>query len=172
MHIPPYYKKTSWQRFFAGVFIGAILAFPVFLFMYGTLMEQRIEENVRLQSELTTLEDNYEILNKDKEELNEQQKKSITVQSIEINFINEKKLLSEHKLDRLSVYKLRDMVRKQLPDTIGQNISSLSENTSLIYSSIENRSYQVDDSTYEVKVERLVIAPTFKVSLKIDLVKN
>lgn len=172
MHIPPYYKKAGWQRFFAGVFIGGVIAYGIFLFMYGTHFEGWIEENLKLREEVRDLKDRAESLNKDKEELSEKRKQHLVVQSVEIEFLNENKLLSENLTDRLSLYKLRELAKEQIHDVVGKDVSSVADNERLLITSIESKIYRVDEFTYELKVERLIIAPELKASLQIQITKN
>ncbi len=49
MHIPPYYKRPSFQRFFAGICIGTIIGYLIFIYMFGELQEKWIEENLALR---------------------------------------------------------------------------------------------------------------------------
>lgn len=172
MHIPPYYKKPGWQRFFVGMFMGGVLAFAVFLFMYGTHVEGWIEENVRLRTAISDLEKQYDSLNKDNKELTEKNSDKITVKSVDIEFVNEKKMLSNGLIDRLSVYKLRELANKQLPDLIGKDITSLSENVSLLYSALESKIYKIDEFAYELKVERILFHNELKISLLIIVSKK
>ncbi|MYL34133.1 hypothetical protein GLW08_07720 [Pontibacillus yanchengensis] len=167
MHIPPYYKKRNWQRFLAGVFLGGIIAYAVFLFMYGTYVERWIKENMELREDINDLEEQYSMLSEDKKELDEKQKEKIKIHSVEIIFLNEKKLLSQHTIDRLTVYKLRELTKEQLPDLVGKSITSLSENVSLLYTSIENKRYKIDDLLYELKVERIVLSQDLKIGVNI-----
>ncbi|QHE53240.1 sporulation membrane protein YtrI [Pontibacillus sp. HMF3514] len=172
MHIPPYYKKAGWQKFFAGMFIGGVIAYAIFLFMYGTHFENWIEENLMLRDEIRDLKDRAESLNKDKEELNEKRKEHLVVQSVEIVFLNESKLLSQNLTDRLSIYKLRELAKEQIHDVIGKDVSSVADNEHLIIKSLESKIYRVDEFTYELEVERLIISPKLTVSLQIKITKN
>ena len=56
MHFIPYYKNKNWQRFFVGLFIGAIISYFIFIYMYGQLLEKRIEENLQLRIEKQELD--------------------------------------------------------------------------------------------------------------------
>ncbi|KGP73621.1 sporulation membrane protein YtrI [Pontibacillus yanchengensis] len=172
MHIPPYYKKRNWQRFLAGVFLGGIIAYAVFLFMYGTYVERWIKENMQLREDINDLQDQYSMLREDKNELDEKQKEKIRIHSVEIIFLNEKKLLSQHTIDRLTIYKLRELTKDQLPDLVGKSITSLSENVTLLYTSIENKRYKIDDLLYELKVERVVISQELKIGVNIIPTKS
>lgn len=55
MHIPPYYKKESWQRFFIGAFFGAVIAYVIIMYMYGSMYEKLYEENVNFASQVNDL---------------------------------------------------------------------------------------------------------------------
>lgn len=172
MHIPPYFKKPNWQRFFAGMFIGGIVAFAVFLFMYGTHVENWIDENMKLRTQITTLEDQLKSLNQDNQKLNEKQNNQYVVKSIEIEFINEQKMLENRYIDRLGLYKLRELAKQQLPDLIGKEIKALAENSSLLYSAIEGKIYKIDEFSYELSVKRLLFSDKLKISVVIIVSKN
>ncbi|MFC0522343.1 sporulation membrane protein YtrI [Pontibacillus salicampi] len=167
MHIPPYYKRRDWQRFLAGVFIGGIIAYACFLFMYGTYVENWIEKNLELHEKIRDLESTNEMLIQDKEELNKKQKDIIQVHAVDIQFSNEKKLIEQHSIDKLTVFNLRRLVKEQTPDLIGQDTNSLYDNASLIYRAIEARTYKVDDLKYEMKVERLLISQNVSITIRI-----
>ncbi|MRH42869.1 hypothetical protein GH741_09240 [Aquibacillus halophilus] len=163
MHIPPYYKKESWQRFFAGTFIGAIVAFIVFIYMYGQLYERWVEENLNLRSQLSKLEDSYNILEESKQELDEQSKQKVTVNTIEINIDNEREL----KLDSLIVHQLQELMRNEIKDVVGKDINSLAENYQLLTSTIENKRYKVDGFIYNAKVKQLFVTSTLTISVEL-----
>lgn len=165
MHIPPYYKRKSWQRFFAGVFIGMVVAFVIFMFMYGKYSERWIEENMELHSKLNQLQYNYNNLTKDKEELDRKSKEQLTISSIEIELLDTKKL----KLDRLIIFQLKDLIKQQLQTVIGKDLETVYKNRKLVESTIENKQYVVDDFTYSVRVEQLTIYKTLYLSLKVNI---
>lgn len=55
MHIPPYHKKKSWQRFFVGTFFGGVIAYCILLYMYGSMYENLLKQNLELHSQVSTL---------------------------------------------------------------------------------------------------------------------
>ncbi|KGX93370.1 hypothetical protein N781_09955 [Pontibacillus halophilus JSM 076056 = DSM 19796] len=168
MHIPPYYKRPSWQRFFAGVFIGGIVAFGLFLYMYGSLAEKWVEENLALEAKVKDLEFELEVLNKDKEEMNKEQKELVTIQEIEVNFTNDKEL----KLDRLISHQLKEMIKNEIRHVIGQSIQSISDSRTLLISAIQHKKYEVDDLKYNVHVDHLTIGPTLSLSIKLSVTSS
>lgn len=154
MHIPPYHKKATWQRFFVGAVIGAILSYGVYLYIYGSLYEQLLEDNLELEAEVTELEKQNEALTQDKEDLDEQKEQPITVETIEINITNE----SELRLDRLIVHQLEELINEEINHLIGENVTIIDESSQLLRSSIENKGFSVDDFTYYFDVLQLTIS--------------
>ena len=61
MRIPPYYRNPLWQRFFAGVIIGAIISWGLFLYMFGDLQEKQIQLIETQQDAIKDLHDELEI---------------------------------------------------------------------------------------------------------------
>src|SRR5690625_1401761 len=160
MHIPPYYKKKSWQRFLVGAFIGAVIAYFITIFMYGSMYERLVERNLDLQSQITELEKQNEVLLQDKKDLNEKSKAEITVDGIEIKIKNEKQL----RLDRLITHQLEEMIKQEIDHIIGQDISVVAESDQLILSTIENKAFTVDEFTYYFEVSKLTISETVKIT--------
>ncbi len=39
VRIPPFYERTSWRRFFAGVIIGVLIGWFFFIYQYGQVYE-------------------------------------------------------------------------------------------------------------------------------------
>ena len=39
MRIPPYYRKPTWQHFFAGMAIGGVISWFIFLYIFGVWQE-------------------------------------------------------------------------------------------------------------------------------------
>jgi len=162
MHFPRYHQKKSWQRFIFGVIIGAIIAYVIFLFMYGKMYERLLEKNYNLKSHISELESQNEALLEDKKDLDEKTKEPVTVERIEISITNDKQL----RLDRLIIHQLEDMIRKEIDHIIGEDIEIIADSDELLIATIENKSFAIDDMTYQFTVKRLTIAPTLKLSLK------
>ncbi|WP_051353134.1 sporulation membrane protein YtrI [Thalassobacillus devorans] len=162
MHIPTYYKRRGWQRFFAGVIAGAIIAYGLLLYVSGSLLEHWVEENIRLRGKLTELESAYEgLLNTQEEE-----EKQFTVQQIEIAFTNDKRL----QLDRLTKHQLETLIKHEIENVIGKNVEEIGKNRDLLIKAIENKRFRIDDFTYQVEVVQLIIYTqlSFELSISID----
>lgn len=158
MHIPPYYKKKSWQHFIIGICTGVLVAYSIFIFMHGSMYEQLYENNLELQSQVNELKSHNDSLLKDKKESVAKSKAKLTIDRIEILITNQEEL----KLDRLIIHQLDKMIKQEINHLIGQDIKIVSESDQLLLSTIENKSFSVDDFTYFFEVERLTISDTIK----------
>src|SRR5699024_4882860 len=114
MHIPPYHKKRSWQIFFVGVFVGAVLAYTVFVFMYVKMYENILSEHLQSQTKASELKRQNQALLEDKEDLEEQSNPKIL--AIKIQFTNSDEL----QLHRLITHQLEDYLKNELQSIIGK----------------------------------------------------
>ncbi|MUK86865.1 hypothetical protein GMD78_00420 [Ornithinibacillus sp. L9] len=162
MHVPPYHKKPSWQRFFVGVFFGALISYFVIIFMYGTMYERLLEENSTIQSKLKDAENYIEALEEDNENLDQKSKQPTTVESIELEITNAEQL----RIDKLLLVQLEDLVKEEISHIIGQDINIVYESNQLLEATIENKNFKVDDFTYSLEINRLLIHKTVKISAK------
>lgn len=165
MHIPPYYRKESWQRFLSGCFIGAVIAYCIFLFMYGSMYERLFEENIRIQSELTELKKQNDALLQDKKDLNAKSNEAITVDKIEVNITNSEEI----RLDRLIIHQLEDMVKQEFDHIIGEDVTVVAESDELLLTAIENKEFTIDDFTYSFEVHMLTISDEVKITTDVEV---
>lgn len=162
MHVAPYHKRKSWQRFLVGGFIGAIIAYITFVYMHGSMYETLYEENVHLKSEITELKNQNEALLQDKKDLDEKQNEESTVEEIEIHIANKDEL----EMDRLLVHQLEEEVQKTLEDIIGQEVKLVGASGRLLISTLEKQTYTVDEVTYQFQVSRLIITESVQLTLE------
>src|SRR5699024_8936601 len=101
------------------------------------------------------LKSDKNILQENKKKENEQLQKKLTVQDIDIEFTN-KKGPDVGKTVRLE---LEEKIRFKLSSIMTQNIESVADNRELIY--------LIDNESYEVKIQSLVIYSTVIVVLKV-----
>lgn len=161
MHIPPYHKKKSWQIFFLGVFLGAIIAYLLLAWMYGKMYEKVLSEKIALQADFRELKQQNEALLIDKEQL--QAEASLTVKTIDIHFLNGK----QFRFDRLIIHQLSDRIKEQLKDTIGKDIKTVADSSDLLISFIENKTYTIDDLSYQFIVKKITITEEIKMDLEV-----
>lgn len=159
MHIPPYYKKKSWQRFLVGTFFGAVIGYCILLYMYGSMYEDLLGQNIELQSQVKELK-----LLQDKED-DQKPKESYTVNRIEISITNEEEL----KLDKLLKQQLEDLILEEIDHIIGQDVRVIAGSDKLLESTIENKDFTIDDLTYTFSMHKLIIGKTVKLTLEGDV---
>lgn len=163
MHFSPYHKKPTWQKFLAGMFFGAVVAYTVFTFMYGKMYESLLAKNIQLHADIATLTKQYDALIEQKEKL--EQTMPYTIGSTEVHFTNEK----QFQQDALIQHQLTNMIKKELETFIGKPVQSVAENDTLLIKLIENNVYTIDDLTFELQVKKLFIYE--KLTLFIQLKK-
>lgn len=128
--------------------------------MYGKMYEKLLVERMQLKTEIEEITQQNEALLEDKEQLEEQS--SAIVTSIQVQFINEKTL----KFDRLMTLQLENMIKSELSNIIGKSIQSVSESDDLLITVIENKTFTIEDQSYEFEVKKLSIAEQIKLSLE------
>lgn len=165
MHIPPFYKRRTWQCFFIGIFFGSVISYCILLYMYGSMYENLYEHNLNLESRVLELKNQNDALLKDKRTSDEKEIQSMTIDKIEIYITNEQQL----QLDRLIIHQLEEEIKKEINHIIGQDIMTISEADLLLQSTIENKRFTVDDFTYAFEIEKLTIAHIVKITLKAKL---
>lgn len=165
MHIPPYYKRKEWQRFLAGTFVGAILAYAVFIYMYGQLYENWVEQNMDLRAELQELEASYEALEKNNEELDQRYQQRLMVSSIDIVIMNHETF----RLDRFILQDLEEMIKEEVKEILGREVSSVTENHILLLRMIENKVYNIEGSSYQAEVRHLFISESSEIHLELKI---
>jgi len=162
MHIPPVYKRPSWQRFLIGVVVGVVVAYVIMLFMYGTIYEQIVQENSELRASNKELTNFNDALLEDKEEAEEQEAKPYTIEQIDIMIENEKEL----RLDRLATHQLEELITDEIDLIIGKSVQSTAENNELLIAAIENKTFKIDGFSYSFEVSRFILYSTAKITLK------
>ncbi|ALX48353.1 sporulation membrane protein YtrI [Lentibacillus amyloliquefaciens] len=161
MHIPPYHKKSSVQRFLVGAFIGSVVAYFIFVYMHGSMYGQLLEENRNLKSEVRELEQQNDALLEDNENLDEQAKEPIKVETIEITIINEEDLP-----DKLIIHDLKELMKDEINHIIGKDLSIIAESDGLLEATIQNKVFTIDDFEFQFTVEKLYLTPTVKISVE------
>lgn len=165
MHFPPFYKAKSYQIFILGALSGALIAYLILLYMHGKMYEEVLIEQVELKMEIKEIKKQNEILIDDKEEMEAQS--TATVKGIQIDFQNAEEL----KFDRLSTLQLENMIKSELANVIGKTIQSVSESDDLLMTVIENKTFTIDDYSYQFEVKKISISEQIKISLEGEIDK-
>ncbi|WP_280769906.1 sporulation membrane protein YtrI [Salipaludibacillus daqingensis] len=158
MRIPPLYREKSWQRFFAGFFIGLLFGWLFFLYHFGTVHEKLVIEISDQQTEIEKHEKTIEILREDQDDQNEENQKMLTVQDIRIHFINE----DDVKLSELTFHELRSAVESELEEVRNKDIETVAKSSDFIFKTVENKIFIINDKRYQLEVKQLSLFTTLE----------
>lgn len=165
MRIPPYYRKPGWQRFFAGIIIGMVIGWFFFIYQFGTVQEKLVTEIKMQETTIKEQKRNIEILRSDKDELNKENQKKLTVQEVKIYFKNDKAL----KLSELSLHELRSQIEHELTPIMNKPIETVSNASDLLHQTIQNKTYTVNDKRYHVIIKEVHLYTTLQLFVEIRL---
>lgn len=166
MRIPPYYRKPSWQRFFSGMAVGAMLSWALFLYFNGELIEKNAKVIHEQKVKIEDLEKDIKIWQDDYAELNKKNEEKLTVQEVKVKITNDKK----YKLDALSIYEIEEQMKGDLNILLAKDLDSVFKSRELVTKLIENKSFRVGDKRYKLKIKSMVIytSVTIQVELLLD----
>ncbi|MFS1517632.1 sporulation membrane protein YtrI [Bacillus sp. SCS-151] len=167
MRIPPHFQLPNWQRFFAGVAIGAIISWLVFLYMFGVLQEKQVSMIERQQKEIFKLNNDIKIWQDDYRELNEKNKKQLTLQEIIIDITAHEKF----NLDQNSIIFIQEEIRKELSSLLAKDIETVYKNSTLLEKSIENKPFTINEKSYRVRIKKIGYFTTLYIHGTIEIVK-
>ncbi|MFC4388231.1 sporulation membrane protein YtrI [Gracilibacillus marinus] len=166
MHIPPLYKKPSWQRFLTGVALGSFIGYLLFLFMFGQMQEDWIEENLDLRKQLQELNQNYETLLENHRVLDEKANDAMEIKEIEITFTNLKILKID--TDRILIHQLDDSIRQEANQLLGKHMDEVESNLDLLIRAIENKTIAVEPYKFQANVTRVLISEKLLLAIELE----
>lgn len=165
MRIPPYYNEPGWQRFFAGMAIGALIGWIIFLFIYGTFQEEQSREIEEQETKIAILEEEKKIWQEDYKKLNKENKKRLTLQEIKIKIENGEK----YNLGDFTVFQIEKAVKEDISHLIAKDIESVYNSRELLVKTIENKEFELDDKQYKVQVKEILFFTTLYINLEIRM---
>ena len=163
MRIPPYYRNPLWQRFFAGMIIGAVISWGLFLYMFGDLQEKQIQLIETQQDSIKALHDELEIWQNEYEILNKKNENKLLVQDISIRITNYKK----YRLDPLSIFEVEQSIMKDFESILGNDLESVSRGKELLKRAITNKDIKLNGRHYRLEVTELIIYTNVEIELAI-----
>jgi hypothetical protein len=167
MRAPPEKISFGWAKFFAGVFFGAVISWMVFIYMHGVTQEQQVKLISELKTEKNDLIRDNNILIENQERLNEENKRSLTVQEIKITILNAK----QYNLNQFTKFQLVEDVQNDLSNLLTQDIKSVSRNRELLRRAIENKVYIKDDRRFKLEIDTIYFDTILEITLKIKTTK-
>ncbi|AZU63600.1 sporulation membrane protein YtrI [Neobacillus mesonae] len=164
MRIPPYYRRPSWQRFFAGMAVGGAISWCIFLYIFGVWQEENAKLIRKQQNDITELNNDIKIWQEDYEELNNRNLAKITVQNIQIKITN----WERYKLDDFSVFETEEAVRNDIKMVLAKDLETVAKSKDLVKKIIENKPIKINDKRYKLKVKEMIIFTTLTIQLEIQ----
>lgn len=163
MRIPPYYRLPTWQRFFAGVVIGAIGSWFIFFYMYGVLQEKQISIIEIQRKEIHELKIKVGIWEQDFNKLNEETEKHLSVKEIRVNIVNDR----FYDLDKLSVAEAEEVIRTDLTTLITKNVKDVYKTKALLKKSIENKILEINKKRYRIEITEIFFYKNMEIEVKL-----
>lgn len=163
MRLPSSYRLKEWRRLFAGMAIGAIISWLIFLYIYGEWQEE-YSMKIQLQEEdIRELTKEKEIWQEDIEKINKENQEKLTIQNIEVKIINYEK----YKLDLYSVHEIEEAVKEDIRTLLAKDIETASKSGDLIRKAIENKTFKAHEKRYRLRIKEIVYYTTL--SIKVEL---
>ena len=163
MRPPNILSQKEWQRFFAGVAIGAITSWVIYVYLHGVMQESQMKEIIEQQQTIQKLEDEIAIWEKESESINEETEKKLTIQEIQIAIENYR----DYDLDLLSVLKAQEEIRKDLSSLITKDLETVYKGRFLIKKTVENKIIEINDKKYSFTVSELMFYTTIFIEVKV-----
>lgn len=165
MRIPPYYHRPEWQRFLAGMAIGGIISWFIFLYIFGEWQEKYSKQIKKQKEDIADLENDKKIWQEEFKLLNKMNQQKLTVQEINIKIKNSDK----YKLDLFSVYELEDDLNEDIKTMKAKDLETVYKSRDLIKKIIENKVLKVNEKRFRAEVKEMVIYTTLSIQVEIML---
>lgn len=166
MKIPSVSSDKGWQRFFAGVAIGAIISWALYFYMHGVMQEQQIQKIETQKQEIKDLTKKIEIWEEESESLNEEAEKKVKIIEIQVTIENYR----DYKLDLLSVIEAQEAIRNDLRSLITKDLETVYKGKSLIRKTIENKIVEMNKKKYTFEVSEIMFYSTIYIEVKVKRV--
>jgi hypothetical protein len=166
MRIPPFYRLRSVQQFFAGMAIGGVISWCVFLYINGEWQELFSKRISKQEERIKDLEKEKNIWQNDYRELNKKNEELLIVQEIKV------KISQKYQLDPLSVYEVEEAVKEDINPLLKMDIDTAFKSGDWVKKVIENRTHKVNDKRYQLKVKEIVFYTTLSIQLEMQLANN
>lgn len=166
MRIPPFYRKPTWQRFFAGVIIGALMCWVLFFYMFGVQQEKQVHTIWEQNELIKDLNKKIAIWEEDYQKLNNQNEKVLTIQEVQIHISNGK----NYNIDKLSIAEAEDVIRDDLASLIAKDVKTIYNGRVLLKKSIENKFIEINKKQYRLEVVEIMFYTEMYIEVKLKRV--
>lgn len=165
MRIPPFYHQPIWQRFLAGVALGSIISWLIFLFIYGTLQEEQTKLIRQQQDEIQDLNRSIKIWQEEFKALNKKNEQQLTIQNINVKLLNGNK----YKLDSFSIFEAEEKIKEDVSSIVAKDLETVFKSRDVLKKMIENKMLKINDKRYRLEVKEIVIYTTLSIQIEIQL---
>lgn len=166
--IPPYYRRTGYQRFFGGLLIGFIGGWVFFLINSGSLIEEYILQIKAQQIKIIELKNENSLFKEDQVKQNKENQKKLLVEEITVQFTNNDQSGAP---DRLAQLQLENAIKAELKIVLQKDVESVAENRELLKQLLQNKEFKVDDSKYRISTIEMNLYTTLELYVKVIQVK-
>ncbi|SFA48836.1 hypothetical protein SAMN05216169_101912 [Anoxybacillus pushchinoensis] len=163
MRVPPYTRDPGWQRFFAGAMIGAIVSWIVFAQIFGILQEKQVRQLKTQQEIIAQLKHDLNIWQQDYVQLNEENKKRLMIQSIDVKVIN----AQSYGIDTYTTFRIEENIKKDIQHITAKDIETVYKSKELLKKAIENKTYVIDSRTYRLDIETILFFTNVSIEIKL-----
>ncbi|MGM0853423.1 MAG: sporulation membrane protein YtrI [Bacillota bacterium] len=163
MRIPPFYRLPSWQRFFAGMVVGGIISWMIFIFMFGTMHEKQTQLIEEQKNDISKLKNTLSYLQEEYKQLNTENEDELTIQEVKVKIINNTKT----KVELLSIHETEDQLSEDLRSLLTKDLETVYGNKELIKKIIENKTVKLNDKSFNLKVREMYFYTTTQITLEL-----
>ena len=163
MRLPQYYRRPNWQRFFAGLAIGTLIGWFFFLYQFGSIHQLLTTEIKKKQLTIEEQKETIDILRSNEKKLNEENEQKLTIQQMEVTFLNAKK----HHVNELALYELKQQLLKEIKYLEGKNIATIAATKEMLIRTIENKVFTIDERRFQLKTKQLYLYTTLEIYIEI-----
>lgn len=149
-------NHKSFVRNIIFLILGVFLGFFFCITNYGVQIDSLIDKNEKLTLEIK----NYQIENNSLKNEIEQRKQNKLIRSIKFH-INEK-------LDSFSETELLEKLIDETYFLIGKEIEDIIKSPDFIYQLLNQRVYEVEDKSFEIRVKFIYIQSTTEIWISVD----
>ena len=165
MRIPPYYKSPAVQRIFAGMVIGGVISWCIFVFIFGVWQERYSTEIKTQKATIEDLEKEKKIWQEEFSQQNKSTEEKLTVENLVVKINSKDK--EKYNIKPFNAIEMEDAIKEDLTAIIAKDLDMVYKSRALLKKSIENKVVTTDKKRYKFKVTELIVYTTVHVELSV-----
>ncbi|KAB7668001.1 sporulation membrane protein YtrI [Bacillus sp. B1-b2] len=165
MRIPPLYNNRAIQRLFAGMVIGGVISWCIFVFIFGVWQERYSTELKTQKATIEDLEKEKKIWQEEFSQQNKSTEEKLTVESLVVKINSKDK--EKYNIQPFNAVEMEDAIKEDLTAIMAKDLDMVYKSRALLKKSIENKVVTSDKKRYKFKVTELIIYTTVHVELSV-----